>query len=131
MIDLAPTGLVFDPSAKLGLPFRVGAFSGVSKRDFAGLVSRAPRTTLTVKLKNMSFGPGATLEFGIDRDVAATKNQGNSADLLAGATVTVTTVDNAVTAQNTGLFKTNSEKAHLRSMASGDHDAQAALSLLP
>ena len=131
VIDLAPAGLVFDPSAKLGLPFRVGAFSGISKRDFAALVSRSPRTTLTVKLKNMSFGPGATLEFGIDRDVAATKNQGNSADLLAGVTVTVTTVDNGVTTQNTGTFQNQLGKGFSPIDGFGLIDAQAALSLLP
>jgi hypothetical protein len=130
-VDLAPAGLVFDPKATLGLPFRVGAFSVISKTDFVGVVSRAPRTVLTLKLKNLRFGPGATIEFGIDRDLAAVKGGGNSADLLEGATVTVTTDDNGVVTQNSAPFQNQLGKGFSPIDGFGLIEAQAALSLLP
>jgi len=145
VINLAPIPLVFDPSTSLGLPFRVGAFSGIRKTDFAGtvgtiLVAKTRlRKTLTVKLKNNSFAPGATLEFGIDRDspLPPLPNGkvfyagGNSADLLEGATVTVTTLDNNVSTQTTGTFTNSKGKGYAPTDGFGLIDAQAALNLLP
>ncbi len=138
VIDLTPTQLIFDPSSRLGLPFRVGAFTGIGKKDFAGVVGTVTvagkklRKTLTVKLKNESFAPGATLEFGVDRDLAEIRGAGNSADLLEGAIVKVTTLDpNGVVAESSGTFTNTKGKGYSPLDGFGLIDAQAALNLLP
>ena len=85
-IDLGPAGLNFDPSAQSGLPLTPGSAStGVT------ITSPSPGARSSVLTLTFSgFATGTFLNFGIDRDLAATNSGGNSADLLAGAKVTAT-----------------------------------------
>ncbi|HMG04987.1 MAG TPA: S8 family serine peptidase, partial [Chthoniobacterales bacterium] len=82
-IDLNTTPLVFDQSVDVGFPFTVGQNSGG--------VSIAPSFSPDLRIITLDFGdtfaPGATISFGIDRDLAAIHAAGNSADLLAGADI--------------------------------------------
>jgi hypothetical protein len=83
VIDLTPTGLIFDPRADLGFPFTVGRNdNGVSISS-----SLSPDQRILTLSFGDSFTPGKSISFGIDRDLAAITAGGNSADLLAGASV--------------------------------------------
>jgi hypothetical protein len=82
-IDLGNTPLVFDPRTDLGFPFTVGQNSGGVSISQA--LSPDMRT-LTLDFGN-SFTAGKIIAFGIDRDLAGINAGGNSADLLAGASV--------------------------------------------
>lgn len=102
VIDLGPSGLRFDPSADVGFPFTVGKGSG------AGIVanfSGENQTVLGIKFPGGGLEPGVTIKFGVDRDDAALAAGGNSADLLAGATLKIKTKDaNGVTSKGTAAF---------------------------
>jgi len=88
-INLAPAGLVFDrPSTAPYITF--GNLVGLSATDVTVKPLSDPSPTLTLVIKSGAFTSNDVLSFGIDRDVAATNSGGNSADLLAGATVTLT-----------------------------------------
>ena len=93
-INLAPTKEVFDPSVDLGFNFTIGsALNGVNGAGITPTLTSAdgitPNTLLTLTFAPGAFPPGGILQFGIDRDDAATMAGGNSADLLAGATIKV------------------------------------------
>lgn len=83
VIDLTHTPILLDPRADLGFPFTVGQNNGgvsvtsVLSPDFR---------TLTLHFGN-TFTSGKSISFGIDRDLAGINAGGNSADLLAGASV--------------------------------------------
>jgi hypothetical protein len=85
-IDLSNTPLVFDPRADLGFPFTVGQNSGGV--SISQTLSPDLRT-LTLTFGN-SFTAGKIISFGLDRDEAGINAGGNSADLLAGASVRAT-----------------------------------------
>jgi hypothetical protein len=86
VIDLRNTGIVFDPRTDLGFPFTIGQNTGgVSVTSSLSADSRI----LTLSFSN-TFTPSKALAFGIDRDLAGINAGGNSADLLAGASVTAT-----------------------------------------
>ncbi|MGI8820458.1 MAG: S8 family serine peptidase [Chthoniobacterales bacterium] len=86
-IELANTGLVFDQSADVGFPFTVGANPGG--------VSVTPALSDDRRMLTLTFGStftsGKSISFGIDRDLAGISAGGNSADLLAGASITAVT----------------------------------------
>lgn len=98
-IDLTPTpqSLIFNPTTRTGYPFTVGtASSGVT------VTSTAP--TAKTKILNLTFGgfgSGSSISFGIEPDCSAcvlASNLGlsalaDTADMLAGATVTATLSD--------------------------------------
>ncbi|MBC8120729.1 MAG: S8 family serine peptidase [Gemmatimonadaceae bacterium] len=90
VIDLstAGLGLVFDTSSleEGGFPFTLGTLRGVTA-DQVDWELNDSSTLLTLTFDSDSFGPGDSVSFGIDWDVAASENGGNDADLLAGATV--------------------------------------------
>lgn len=84
-IDLTPAGLNFNPSARTGFPFTAGtSSSGVTVSANA----TARTKTLTVTFGGMTTGNFAS--FGIEPDIAGINQIADSADLLAGATVTAT-----------------------------------------
>jgi hypothetical protein len=86
VIDLSNTGIVFDPRTDLGFPFTVGQNNGG--------ISVTSSLSTDLRILTLSFGntftAGKVLAFGIDRDLAAIKSGGNSADLLGGASVIAT-----------------------------------------
>ena len=89
-IDIGPSNEVFDQSTDTGYPFKVGELTTVPKADVLGSVSAdaagTSDTKLTMTITAGGFLSGGTLAVGIDRDTTAGSG-GNSADLLAGATV--------------------------------------------
>ena len=91
-IDLGNTALIFDEQADIGFPFTIGQNSGGVS------ISRtlsSDRRILTLDFQ--SFTPGKTISFGIDRDLAGISAGGNSADLIAGASISAL-VDSSHTA---------------------------------
>lgn len=99
-VNATPAGIQFDPSPTTGFPLTVGTTTGPT------ITSALPTTTTQVLNFTFSgFTSGNTLSFGIDRDVAALAAYGNSADALAGTTVTYT-VTNVSTGQSRTETKT-------------------------
>ncbi len=88
IIDLAITGLKYDPSTGDGFPFTVGTKVGLKPTDVTGTLD-AGNTTLTLKFAPGAFTTGRSLNFGVDRDLVSNSDDGNSADLLNGASVKV------------------------------------------
>jgi subtilisin family serine protease len=82
-IDLTPAGLNFNPSTRTGFPFTAG-ISSAGVTVSSGATARAK--TLTVTFGGMTSGNFAS--FGIEPDIAVINQIADSADLLAGATVT-------------------------------------------
>lgn len=104
VIDLGPSGLKFDPSPDLGFPFAVGKGHGIGAGIVAGF-SGPGETVLGVKFPAGGLKPGVTIEFGVDRDDATAESGGNSADLLAGATLKIKVRDaNGVMSKGVGPF---------------------------
>ena len=94
-VDIGPSNEVFDLTTATGYPFTVGELTTIPKTDVIGGVSNdaAGKTgaLLSVIVTPGVMLPGSTLAFGVDRDVASGTGAnagGNSADLLAGSTVT-------------------------------------------
>lgn len=119
-IDMGATGLVFDPSTDLGFPFTVGQNAGgVSVTSSVS----ADSTVLTLTFNGGTFTSGKSISFGIDRDFAGIKADGNSADYLGGAVVT------AVTNTQTfyGAFANQLGTAFSRYEGAGLLDARAAV----
>lgn len=130
VIDLGPSGLKFDPSADLGFPFTVGKGRGIGAQIVANF-SGENNTVLSLKFPPGALGPGVTIEFGVDRDDAKTSMGGNSADLLAGATLKIKTKDTAgATNKGTGPFVNARGQGYSPVDGFGLIDAQAALDLL-
>jgi len=124
-IDMSPAGLVFDPTVKNGYPFTVGPTTGGNVPKVVGKpVYSTDKSTITITFKN--FKPGDTLSFGIDRDVATTKQYGNEADSLAGSTISAT-VNGTV---STGTFANTLSNAYNFKAGYGLIDAQAAINAL-
>ncbi|MDQ6625053.1 MAG: S8 family serine peptidase [Verrucomicrobiota bacterium] len=87
VIDLTNSNLVFDPSTDQGFPFTVG--QNASNIPVTATLSSDLRT-LTLSFGS-GFNPGASISFGIDRDLIGIHAGGNSADLLGGALIVGTT----------------------------------------
>lgn len=127
VIDLGPSGLKFDRSADLGFPLTVGKGHGYG----AGIVATFPgpdETVLGIKFPGDGLKPGVTIEFGVDRDDAAAQAGGNSADLLAGATVKIKVRDaEGVVSKGVGVFVNSRGNGYSPVDGFGLIDAQAAL----
>lgn len=85
VIDLTAAGLVFDTSEDVGFPFTLGTLVGVNASDVTVQVAD-DTPVLTLTFAPGSFGPGDSVSFGVDRDVAGAGG-GNDADQLAKAIV--------------------------------------------
>lgn len=120
-IDLTGANLNFDP---VGFPLTVGSVS-------PGATITSPLPTVRSSILNLTFSglsSGLFLNFGIDRDVNVINAYGNSADSLAGATITATFSSGpAVTATFANVIKTG----YTVYDGFGLIDAQAASNLLP
>ncbi|UFP93708.1 S8 family peptidase [Gloeobacter morelensis] len=123
-LNLAPAGLVFDPSASGGFPLTTGTRTGATLPAITSAGPSAPTATLTLTFT--SFNSGDTLNFGIDRDLA-TGGFGNSADALAGATFTATTATGTLS----GTFVNTIGGGYTPFDGFGLVDAQAAADSLP
>ena len=125
----------FDPSADKGFPFTIGSASGAVKTALKESLSVGSDGTvngrLTIKLGDDAFLPDGTLAFGIDRDSVALGYGGNSADLLAGATVKAkfVLVDGS-TAKAAGTLTNMIDSGYSPEAGYGLIDAQAALAKL-
>lgn len=123
-INLAPAGLIFDPSASGGFPLTTGTRTGTTLPAITSAGPSAPTATLTLTFT--SFDSGDTLNFGIERDLA-TGGFGNSADALAGATFTATTSTGTLS----GTFINTVFSGYSPFDGFGFIDAQAAADSLP
>jgi hypothetical protein len=121
-IDLTRTNLNFDPTST-GFPLTVGSVS-------PGVTITSPLPTARTSVLNLTFSglsSGLFLNFGIDRDVTGIDAYGNSADSLAGATITATYSSGAtLTSTFTNVIKTG----YTVYDGFGLIDAQAATNLL-
>ena len=101
VIDLDPAGLEFDPDPVTGFPFKISKPDGtVLPADVTPVFSGpdpAHPTKLVLTFTPDGFRPGDTLAFGVDRDLQSIHAGGNSADLLAGATIQARFIDNHTT----------------------------------
>jgi hypothetical protein len=83
-------GIQFDPRVGPGQPVVLGTLENISPDDikFSKLSSVPPFSQqLTLKFAKGSFGSESVVRFGVDRDETALSAGGNSADLLAGGTI--------------------------------------------
>jgi hypothetical protein len=91
-IDLLGAGLKFDSTTASGFPFTLGKLRNISPSSIHNNVK--PETSsirsITLSFSDGTFGSGASVSFGIDRDYIG-DGAGNSADLLPGASVTAQT----------------------------------------
>ncbi len=100
-IDLSGTGLFFNINARTGFRMTTGASSdGVTATSS---VSGAASTVLTLTIAGLQGG--GFMQFGVGRSQLATRTNGYSADLLAGAKVTVTLANPAATFTGTFVNK--------------------------
>ncbi|MBV9127361.1 MAG: S8 family serine peptidase [Verrucomicrobia bacterium] len=141
-IDLNPAGLKFDPSLSTGQPFTVGSVTGGASpgvsAQLKGIVTGRGRSAVTIPTQLLltfsNFPSGGTLSFGIDRDLKSTSSGGNSADALAGATVSATTSSTQrgarPNAANGGVFRNNIGTGYTPVDGFGLINAEAALNLL-
>jgi hypothetical protein len=129
VIDLAPAGLVFDPSPDQGFPFVVNKASGLSKSDITATLNDG-NTALTLQFAKMAFVSGGEIAFGIDRDDPNTGMEGNSADQLANAAVTIRTLEGDGKFKGTGTFQNNVGQGYSEIVGYGLINAQAAVNKL-
>lgn len=122
-IDLAPTGLQFDPTpTETGFPVTVGGSNGPV------IINALPDVPVTaLSLAFDGFAAGKYLSFGVDRDIAALAAYGNSPDLLAGAAVSATFEDKVYN----GVFKNVIGSGYAIWDGYGLIDVQAAAATLP
>ncbi len=90
VVDLGSTGLHFDTTLDGGFPFIIGTKTAVAPEDVTASLNGGD-LVLTLLFAPGTFTAGQSLNFGIDRDLTSINNDGNSADLLAGAAVKVRT----------------------------------------
>lgn len=135
-IDISPAGEVFDPSADLGYPFTIGGASGgVVKADVTEVLAQGAQGggngKLLLTFPAGAFPAGGTLSFGLDRDRADTRMAGNSADLLAGATVSAKAfLADGVKEKFSGVFANRSGHGWTPDVGYGLINAEAALKAL-
>ncbi len=134
IIDLSAAGLEFDTSVGLGYPFSVGTGGGATITSsevtptFSGPTDHP--NVLTLKFAAGVFLPGNTFFFGVDRDDTSTDAGGNSADVLAGATVSLRTVDTGIKSMGSGVFANEIGIGNTDVDGYGLINAEAALQLL-
>ncbi len=129
VIDLAGTGLKFDPTADEGYPFTTGTKVGLKPTDVSATVD-GENMVLTLKFVPGAFTAGRSLNFGIDRDLVTTSTDGNSADLLAGATVKVRTKGAAGVSKAQGTLGNQIGTGYSPAVGFGLVDALAAVKAL-
>ncbi len=130
VVDLSGASEQFDPNIITGFPFTVSnTGSTVATSNVTASLGGTGRdlNELTLTFASESFKPGATLAFGIDRDVAALNAGGNSADLLAGATIKARVLERGVKAKATGTFVNKTGTGYSPVTGYGLIDAAAAL----
>ena len=133
VIDLSGAGEQFDPNIVTGFPFTISQpDSTVAAADVTTALNGDGKhlAKLTLTFAAGSFKPGATLVFGIDRDVAALSAGGNSADLLAGATVKARVLNQSATIKAKGTFTNKTGTGYSPVVGYGLIDAAAALAQL-
>ena len=134
IINLAPAGEEFDPTAASGFPFKVSKPDGTVKpgKVTAALNGSDPAHPgkLTLSFAAGALKSGGTLAFGIDRDLVATHAGGNSADLLARAKVKVQVLDKGVTSTLQGRLVNKIGTGDSPVVGYGLIDAAAALAQL-
>ena len=103
-IDLGPSRLFFNINARTGFRFTTGTTTdGVQVTSSIGGTGS---TILTLTFTGLQTG--GFVQFGIGRAQTATRSDGASADLLAGATVTATLATPAATLNGTFVNKMGS-----------------------
>jgi len=103
VIDLGNTGLYFNTTRATGFAMSVGGSSdGVQATSSVSAGTRP--TTLTINFTNLQSG--GFVQFGIGRSQRSDAQDGLSADLLSGATVTATLANPAATLAGTIVNKT-------------------------
>ncbi len=130
VLDLTGAGEQFDPNIVTGFPFTVSqagstVAAGSVTASLTGTGKHLAKLTLTFAAG--AFKPGATLAFGIDRDVARLNAGGNSADLLAGATVKTRVLERGVKTKATATFVNRTGTGYSPVTGNGLIDAAAAL----
>lgn len=130
IIDLTPAGLRFDQSAVLGLPFIVGSRSGGVAPVVNGVVLPGARK---LKLTFANFPTGGRITFGIDRDLAALKSGGNSADQLVRGVVTSSILLDGVAkpVSQKASFKNHTGRGFTPQDGFGFIDAKEAVTAIP
>ncbi len=134
VLDLAPAGAEFDPDAVSGFPFKISKPDGTVlpasvTAVFSGADARHPNK-LALTFAAGSFRSGDTLVFGVDRDLRALHAGGNSADVLAGATVNARFIDNTTKGKLSGVFASQTGRGYSPVVGFGLIDAAAALKSL-
>ena len=128
-IDLSPAGEDFDESIDNGYPFTIGEADGVTTTGVTATLSGTEK--LVLDFPAGAFPSGGIFAFGIDRDVASVGSGGNSADLLAGATIkTHFILADGSKVKFTGTLKNNSGSGYSANVGYGLINAQAALDKL-
>ncbi|MGH9628256.1 MAG: S8 family peptidase [Bryobacteraceae bacterium] len=127
-INLAPAGLVFDPSQANGFPLTIGSASPGVTVTSSPPSQVSPALTLTFS----GFTSERFINFGIDRDFedGTGLEGGNTADLLAGATVRATLAGPGPASVN-GVFVNRIAKGYSVFDGFGLIDAISALNALP
>ena len=130
VVNLTPAGEQFDANLVTGFPFTVSntgstVVPGSVTATLGGTGRKLNKLTLT--FAPQSFKPGATLAFGIDRDVAKLNAGGNSADRLAGATVKARVLQSGTKTTATGAFVNKTGTGYSPVVGYGLIDATAAL----
>lgn len=133
IIDLSAANLEFDTSTGSGFPF-IATATGPTLTT-ADVIAKFSGPTdhpniLTLKFPPNTFFPGNLLSFGVDRDTTETDSAGNSADVLAGATVSVRAVDEGGQAKGNGVFVNQIGTGQTAVDGFGLINAEAAIQLL-
>jgi hypothetical protein len=103
VIDLGPTGLYFNVTRATGFAMAIGA-SADGVQATSTLPAGTRPTTLTMTITGLQSG--GFLQFGVGRSQKSDAQDGLSADLLGGATVTATLANPAATLTGTIVNKT-------------------------
>jgi hypothetical protein len=130
-LDVKPAGLKFDPSLALGFPFTIGPITGIPRTSVKAVFSGERKSVLTLTFAGNAFTPGDSISFGVDRDDFQKLSGGNSADLLSGATVGISTVESGAFIGGAGTFENNVGTGFSPADGFGLIDAFDALQALP
>jgi subtilase family protein len=128
-IDLTNSGLEFDPDPTHGAPFAQGTSTGGATLVLPPTLSVDHQQAT---LSFLSFDPGDTLDFGVDRDVHAIHAYGNGVDQLQGSTFAATlknTVTNT-TLQINGTFTNDYSNVYNFKAGYGLIDVNSAINTL-